>query len=238
MRQTALAAKTDERVFNELVTQDKSWILRCAAQTAGRYVTDSDDIWSVALIAYTEAVRDYDANRGEFHAFAAVVIRRRVIDHLRLEGRTGEIAVDPAAFEDGITQDSVGVTELSVRREVTRRSLAEAENDAERAREEIAEMQAILRDYGFSFFDLAAGSPKAEKTKISCAKAVRTLIASAALMAAMRLKHLLPIMELSRASGVIRKILERYRRYIIASAEILDGDFPILASYLQHIKRG
>ena len=91
--------------------------------------------------------------------------------------------------------------------------------------------------YGFSFFDLADASPKTEKTKKSCAQAVRTLIATAILMAQMRLKRLLPIKELSEASGVIRKILERHRKYIIAAAEILDGDFPILAGYMAFIKK-
>ena len=66
---------------------------------------------------------------------------------------------------------------------------------------------------------------------------MRTLIATAILMAQMRLKRLLPIKELSEASGVIRKILERHRKYIIAAAEILDGDFPILAGYMAFIKK-
>ena len=97
-------------------------------------------------------------------------------------------------------------------------------------------MQEILDEYGFSFLDLTECSPKAEKTKKSCGLAIRTLIASAVLMALMRLKRLLPIKELCEKSGVIRKILERHRKYIIASAEILDGDFPVLASYLRYIR--
>jgi len=52
----------------------------------------------------------------------------------------------------------------------------------------------------------------------------------------MRLKKLLPIRELSEESGVVRKILDRHRKYIIAGAEILDGDFPILASYLRSVR--
>ena len=120
---------------------------------------------------------------------------------------------------------------------ITSTSLSEnAEQRAEQIREEISEMQEILHEYGFSFFDLAENSPKAGKTKKSCGRAIRTLIASAVLMAFMRLKRLLPIKELCEKSGVIRKIIERHRKYIIASAEILDGDFPTLASYLKSIK--
>lgn len=97
-------------------------------------------------------------------------------------------------------------------------------------------MQAVLQAYGFSFFDLADSSPKTDKTKRSCGTAIRTLLAAAVLLAKMRLARLLPIKELSAESGVVRKILERHRKYIIAGAEILDGDFPILAGYLSYVK--
>ena len=99
-------------------------------------------------------------------------------------------------------------------------------------------MQSILKEYGFSFFDLAESSPKAEKTKKSCGTAIRCLIASVVMMAKMRLSRLLPMKELTAESGVARKILDRHRRYIIAGAEILDGDFPILAGYLRFVKEG
>lgn len=229
----ALAAKTDERAFNELVESHKSWILRVASEVTHRYVTDSDDEWSIALMAFSEAVQSYEEGKGSFRGLAAMVIRRRVVDYLRAEGRhSDELAVSPAAFEDALDEDEAGGVDLQVQR----RMAEEPDDTASRARAEIEEMQGILQLYGFSFFDLADASPKAEKTKQSCAQAVRTLLVTALLLAQMRLKRLLPIKELSAASGVVRKILERHRKYIIASAEILDGDFPILAGYLAYIK--
>ena len=229
----ALAAKTDERAFNELVESHKSWILRVASEVTHRYVTDSDDEWSIALMAFSEAVQSYEAGKGSFRGLAAMVIRRRVVDYLRAEGRhSDELTVSPAAFEDTLDEDEAGGVETQVRQHMAE----EPDDTASRARAEIEEMQGILQLYGFSFFDLADASPKAEKTKQSCAQAVRTLLVTALLLAQMRLKRLLPIKELSAASGVVRKILERHRKYIIASAEILDGDFPILAGYLAYIK--
>lgn len=238
LEQQALAAKTDERAFNELVESSKSWILRVASETTKRYVTDSDDEWSIALMAFSEAVQSYETEKGSFRGLAAMVIRRRVVDYLRTEGRhADELSVSPAAFEDGLDEDETGGVELQVQQRMAQEAdAAPGEDAASLARAEIAEIQGILQRYGFSFFDLADASPKAEKTKQSCGKAVRTLLAAAFLMAQMRLKRLLPIKELSTASGVVRKILERHRKYIIASSEILDGDFPILAGYLAFIR--
>lgn len=240
LEQKVLAAKTDESRFNDLVESHKAWMLRVASETTHRYVTDSDDEWSIALMAFSEAVQSYEEEKGSFRGLAAMVIRRRIVDYLRAEGRhSDEFSVTPAAFEDGLDEEEAGGLNLQVQQRVAEEADdAPGEDAASMAREEISEMQGILQLYGFSFFDLADASPKTEKTKRSCGQAVRTLIASVILMAQMRLKRLLPIKELSEASGVIRKILERHRKYIIAAAEILDGDFPILAGYMAFIKKG
>ena len=240
LRDQVLAAKTNDGKLGILVEENKQWILQCASQTVHRYVTDSDDEWSIALLAFSEAVQSFDERKGSFRALASVIIKRRLTDYLRSEGRhSAEIIVMPGAFDGELDEEDAAGVNLHVQQTVATASAAAASDDSsERAREEIAEMQEILHEYGFSFFDLAESSPKAEKTKRSCGQAIRTLIASVILMAKMRLKRLLPIKELSEESGVVRKILERHRKYIIAGAEIMDGDFPILASYLKFIREG
>ena len=234
----AITAKSDERCFEELVRSRKAWILRVASDASKHYISDGDDEWSIALTAFHEAVQSYDEEKGSFLSLASVIIKRRVIDYLRSQGRySSEIAVIPEAFEGNLDEDTASGINLQVQDQITRDSMADStEQRARQVREEIAGMQEILDEYGFSFLDLTECSPKAEKTKKSCGLAIRTLIASAVLMALMRLKRLLPIKELCEKSGVIRKILERHRKYIIASAEILDGDFPVLASYLRYIR--
>ena len=235
--QAVLKAKENDDALADLIEANRPFILRCASETVHRYVTDSDDEWSVALLAFSEAVRDYEGEKGSFRGFAAIVIKRRVLDYLRSQSRYGdETAVTPEAFDGSLDDDAAGGMELRVQRRMGEEAMEAADDTAERAREEIAAMQDILRGYGFSFFDLAESSPKTEKTKRSCGAAIRALIASVALLAKMRLARLLPIKELSAESGVVRKILERHRKYIIAGAEILDGDFPILAGYLSYVK--
>ena len=53
----------------------------------------------------------------------------------------------------------------------------------------------------------------------------------------MRRTHSLPVAAISAALDIIRKILERHRRYIITATEILDGDYPHLAEYLDYIRK-
>ena len=213
----ALAAKTDEQALNNLIETQKSWILRVCSDVTHRYITDSDDEWSTALLAFHEAVQSYDESKGTFLAFASVVIRRRLLDDIRSQWRhKGEIHVLPGELE-----------------EEPDRSI----DTAQAAREEIAAAQAILKPYGFSFFDLAESSPKAEKTKAACCSAVIALLKDGELLDKMRKNKALPMKELEKASGVARKILDRHRRYIIAAAEILSGEYPVLAEYLGYIRK-
>lgn len=244
LEQEVLAARTDETRLQDLAEHQKQWILRCAAETAHHYVTDSDDEWSAALIAFTEAVQAYDPEKGPFKAFAAVVIRRRVLDWLRSERKyTGEWTVAPEAFEGSLSEEEAEGVPLQVQQQMAENAAdaaeaAETEADtAQRTRDEIAAAQKLLAPYGFSFFDLADCSPKAEKTRRQCALAVRTLMDEEDLMEKLRRSRTLPMQELSLDSGVGRKVLDRHRRYIVAAAEILTGDFPILSAYLDFIRK-
>ena len=109
LEQKVLAAKADEQIFNELVESHKTWMLRVAHETTHRYITDSDDEWSIALMAFSEAVQSYEADKGSFRGLAAMVIRRRIVDYLRTEGRhADEFSVTPAAFEGGLNEEEAG----------------------------------------------------------------------------------------------------------------------------------
>jgi len=47
---------------------------------------------------------------------------------------------------------------------------------------------------------------------------------------------MLPIKDIESCEKLPRKILERHRKYIIAGAEILKGDYPILSGYLKFVR--
>lgn len=234
----ALAAKTDEERLNNLIAAGRRFILVCACRTCRRFITDRDDEYSVSLLAFHEAVRTYDEGKGPFRPFAGMVIKRRLLDYRKSEARhASEISVEPWTLEgeseDGETTPML--TELRKKEaETALTSPAPGENGA---RDEIDAVQEILRGYGFSFFDLTECSPKAEKTKRACGEAVRALLEAPELMDRLRRGRALPQKELSLRAGVPQKILERHRNYIIAAAEILSGDYPILSGYLSSIRK-
>ena len=239
-----LPDESDSEAYNQFISRHRKFILKVTSKTLNRFVTESDDEWSVALIAFHEAVRSYDIEKGDFNAFAALVIRRRLIDLKASAARHGrEIVLDTAEVETDEDDPQAGVRLEFHRKEA---ELAEQNTDsrpdANPVKDEIDAMQGVLAAYGFSFFDLVKSSPKAGKTKRSCAEAVNCILENPEILAKMRATHTLPIAEIKKISEmkkfsrVPQKILERHRKYIIAATEILLGEYPLLAEYLDYIK--
>ena len=237
IREGAAAARDDPEQLEAFIEKHKQFILYQAFKTVHHFVSTSDDEWSIALIAFSEAVNTWEEEKGPFKPFASLVIRRRLLDYIQSEARhASEVSVEPYVFDgelnDEEEEDNVNAQVRRSAYEFAGYADEESTPGSSTARDEIDAMQQTLKPYGFSFYDLTECSPKAEKTKRKCGEAVRVLVESEQLLTAMRRDRSLPLKQLCERSGVERKILERHRRYIIAAAEILSGEYPLLASYI------
>ena len=236
-------AREDDRAFEELVNRYHRFIMTSAYQAVHHFVTESDDEWSTALIAFHEAVRTYDVSKGSFPSFAALVIRRRITDEMRRADKyKNEYAAEPRALagEAGDNMDETPSSKLELEIQQKERELSENSAEipgANPLKDEIEAISGVFKAYGFTFFDLADVSPKAEKTKKNCAAAVGVLLRNGDIFRQMQKTKMLPIAEILRISRLPRKLLERHRKYIIAAAEILNGEYPMLAEYMSSIRK-
>lgn len=225
-------AKWDEKKLEALIEQSVSYILKCTSVVSRRYITKSDDEWSVALAAFSQAVMEYDPERGNFYSFAEILIRRRLVDYFRSQERyRAEILASPEVFSSGSLEDS---PQPSLQAAVSAKLLVCEQDDL---RLEIEAASQVFVQYGFSFFDLSSCSPKAAKTRESCAKAVAFLLNQPILLSELRTSKQLPIKVIEKTTKIPRKILDRHRKYIIAAAEILSGEYPGLAEYMWFIRK-
>ena len=223
-------ARNNENAMNNLIIQYENFILRCASVASRGYISKSDDEWSIALAAFTEAVKKYSSDKGSFINFAELVIRRRIIDYIRSKSRfMPEIVVKPSIF-DSETEDE---HDYVMQSEIAKKVVSE-ENNA--LKMEIHLTNEIFEEYGFSFMDLTEYSPKAGKTKKSCSKAIVFMIKNPILVSEMKIKKQLPLNLIEKSTKIPRKLLERHRKYIIAAVEIMTGDFPYLSDYMAYIR--
>ncbi|MEG2212986.1 MAG: sigma factor [Clostridiales bacterium] len=228
-RAAGIADNPDDR--EALIRQYKPFILKCASTCTNRYITDADDEWSIALQAFSEALDNYRTTEGHFLSFAKLVIRRRLYDYFDANHKySHEISVAPALFS-GETEDEDAVTEIYL--QIKENLICTAETAITN---EIEAADDMFINYGFSFFDLTACSPKAEKTKAACTKAIVYLLKNPILLSEMRQTRQLPIKIIAGNTLIPRKILERHRKYIIAVVELFSGEYPGLTAYLHPIR--
>jgi len=227
----AVDAAIDQQLLSRFIQQNEFYIIKCASTVTHRYITKSDDEWSIALQAFTQAVQKYELNRGSFYSFSELLIRRRLIDYSRSQGKYNlEISVDPIVFDTDVIEDEEDISiHLAVAEQVS-------QVDSNTIKLEIQTANEAFSNYGFSFFDLTNCSPQAKKTKSSCAKAVAYLFHNPLLITQLHNSKQLPLKIIEKNVKVPRKILERHRKYIIAAVVILSGDYPNLADYLRHIR--
>lgn len=231
INQQAVQAAQDDGFLELFVQQNETFILKCASETMRRCLTKSDDEWSVALMAFSQAVKTYSAERGSFTGFARLLIRRRLIDYIRSQSKyRSETAVDFSALDSRSEENE----ENAAASKATLRQSEEAADDTLRLEIECAKQD--FSKYGFSFYDLTDCSPKAEKTKKACARAIACMVRNPILVSELRHSKCLPMKTLEIKSGVPRKILERHRKYIIAGVEIIAGDYPFLAGYMRYVR--
>lgn len=237
LTEEALQARSDPELLNRFIGSNTKFVIFAANQALNRYITDSDDEYSIALIAFSEAVQNFDESKGIFSSFASLVIKRRLVDYIRKESRhADETLVDTSILDGEVDDEDASTMELAIRSKVAEASTETAVEGSPVA-DEIEAVGQLLDKYDFTFFDLEKASPVSAKTKAECAKAVRCILEDESLFETMRRRFSLPMKELSRKSGVKSKLLERHRRYIIAAAEILNGDYPLLAEYMSYIKK-
>ena len=221
LQERIVRAKTDDQAFEDLIKDFEIHLKQTAYRTVGRYIDESDDEWSVVMLAFHEAVQQYEPGKGTFTAFADMVVKRRLIDEIRKQARRrDEISVDMATADDSLMADTTD-------RRQQRQSDLKLEIDA---------LSEVLAKYDISFSDLAESSPKAGRTRRQCGKVINLLTENKELLAAMRAGGRLPVKRITEHGKIPPKIMERHRKYIIVAVEISLGDYPLLDEYIKRIR--
>jgi RNA polymerase sigma factor len=225
-----LIQQGDRLLLNEIIDSYKPFIAKNVSAVCKRYIYETDDEFSIGLIAFNEAIEKYSPERGSsLLSFAEVIIKRRVIDYIRKQTKDQHVSIDLtySSFEDE-SAGMVIVNELSLE-EYKKKS------DDELRRDEIIRFQALLNSFDLSFSDLVENSPKHADARENAILVARQLVGNEELKSFLIEKKRLPIKQLEKMVNVSRKTIERNRKYIIAIALILSSDYVFLNDYLKGV---
>lgn len=215
---------TDE--INRFVEEYKPFIAACAQKVSGRYMNyGSDDELSIAMIAFVEAIRSFEQSKGDFFSFSRQVIKRRLIDYYRSENRhRNEISLNKYIEEQDEEFDLSSMEAVKI---------CSNQKLALYRRLELEELGKELAAWNISYADLSRASPKHRKKREQCNELASIILSRNELLEQVMVKKYLPIAELVKFSGLPRKMIERYRKYIIVLVVIATGDYQYIRDYIK-----
>lgn len=225
--------KGDSQLQNEILEQYSPFIASTVSSVCKRYISEFDDEFSIGLIAFNEALEKFDPAKGRsVLSFAEIVIKNRIVDYIRKEAKNPD-TINFSVQEFNNPTDDIG--EYSINKIETSLSLEEynKENEKLLRKEEIAKYQRALNDFGLSFSELLNSAPKHADARQNAIEAASTLIKDEELKEIFYETKKLPIKKLENLVSVSKKTIERNRKYIIALAIILDGEFSFLKEYVK-----
>ncbi|MBU9711328.1 RNA polymerase sigma-I factor [Evansella tamaricis] len=213
---------------NQFIEQYIPFIRKTASKVCKRYISPSvDDEYSIALMAFDEAIQQYSPEKGSsFLAFAALVVKRRVIDYIRYEQRRRVSLSIDYTEEDKENMENAAEVHASVKN-------YEHHLESQYRRDEIIQLQEKLRIYDISLSDVSKQSPKHKDARENMLQIANCVVGEEEMRLYLIEKKRLPMKELSKRISMSRKTIERNRKYIIALCVILMEDFQYLRDYLK-----
>ncbi len=201
-----------ERLIQEYVP----FIVKTASKYIGGYLDlNNSDEYSIALIAFNEAIDKYNASKGSFVGFSSLVIRNRLKD----------FSVKDRKYYNNIREQDKKI---------------EDNNDfTERLdlRNQIEIFTIKLETFNITLGQLVKESPKHHDTRVRSVKMAKYIIDVNELKDNFyRLKRL-PVLVLSRVFEVATKTIKRTRKFTIATTIVLDSELNLLKSRVLHIER-
>jgi len=227
----ALIQQGDQTLQNELIESYKPFIAKTVSAVCKRYIHESDDEFSIGLIAFNESIEKFSPERGKsLLSFAEVIIKRRVIDFIRKNIKENNLRLDTGTD----FQSDEPIIGMSIENELSIEQHNKEIEELQR-REEIFLFQKKLQSFGLTFQEIIEQSPKHADARKNAMAIAKMIVDNKELLSYLQEKKRLPIKELEKTAHTSRKTIERNRKYIIAITIILTEEFHFLRDYIKGV---
>lgn len=213
----------EEDALEEVLSYLMEFSLRVASKTCCAFINPQDEEAGIARLALWEAFQKFDPEKGVFLVFLGRVIRHRLIDFKRHQSR----------FKKYLFYD-----DWSYAGEETVEQQVEVVIDELARQQEIQSLARELQPFGISFAELPRVSPRQRKTREEALAAAGFIAGDPELRDYLMERKMLPIALLVERFPAKRKLLDRFRKYIITAAIVFIGDYTCVKEYVVPGGRG
>lgn len=204
---------------NEIIKSHIPFIIKSITKITKRYVSiENDEEFSVAILAFNEAINRYTDDRGPFLPFAQLVISSRLKTYLQRENKNRMVQSIDSLKEEGIQVDGI---------------LDNPINNKDVLVEEISSLNNNLNGFGFEFEDLIDESPKHKDTRDRAIDLSYKVSKDEELTNFMYTKKRLPIKRISLKYSITEKIIKGSKKFIITVIIIFNKNYRNLILWIK-----
>ncbi|MCR5608664.1 MAG: RNA polymerase subunit sigma [Lachnospiraceae bacterium] len=211
--------------IDELIQKNMGFIIKTVSGVTNRYVSlENDETLSVALLAFAEAAKRYESDRGNFFAFAKLVMESRLKTYLSKESKNNSESLEDMLSKEGdLYAKNVGL-------------IWEDKHDKSNyniLQDEIETLNRELLNYGITFEELSESSPKHIDTRKNCVELAGKISKDDYMIEVIERKKKLPIKETSLRYNVTEKFLKRNKSFILTVVIIYHNNLGALSRWIK-----
>lgn len=205
--------------LNKLIESHMPFLLRTVSNFTGKYISvENDEEFSIGLLAFAEAVRRYEPDRGNFLSFARLVIESRLKNYME---KTGTYMQE----ESLEALQAVGI-DFSQDEEVEG-------DETERLHDEILKYREELLLFGLTLEKLADTSPKHRDTRKTAVQTAEAASEDTETVEETYRKRKLPVRRVARIGKVTEKVVKTSKTFILAVMIIFVREFTGLRYWIK-----
>ncbi len=217
--------KGDVLLRNEFINSYKPFIIKSVSQVLNKNKDiESSEEFSIGLMAFNESIECYDEEKKHsFMDFSKQVIKRRVIDYIRLSQRNANV-YPFSSFDETTNFEEKFLMDI--------RSNHAYEFEL---KEEFDYLEKSINNFGITIEQLINSSPKHKDTRFNCIRIASLIAEDENLYQKFCLKKTLPFAELRQKVNLSQRTLEKNRKFIIAMVLILRSNLDVLKKYIEDL---
>ena len=211
----------DEKNIEQLIAEHIPFIIKTISHLTGRYVTiGNDEEYSIALLAFEEAVKNYDDEKGSFLSYVRLVIESRLINYLKSKSVKNS---QQTVSLDELYEKGIDFSNKEIKTDDT-------------LKEEISIYCKELHLFGLDLEMLADAAPKHRDTRNNAIDAAELSSTNEEVVEKMYKKKKLPIRLVSEVTHFSEKVIKRSKVFILGTMLIFIKDLNCLIQWIMEAR--
>lgn len=207
---------------NNFIEANKGFIYSTTGKLCKRYLSwENDEELSIALIAFNIACDKYDKSKGNFYSFAKAIIKNALIDFFRKNKTSPNLVFENNDGSVDYIDEKNSINNYEIKIENQFRV------------DEIKIFSEELLKYKIDFNSLINASPSHKDTRNNLLNVAFLCAREESILTHLKTKRKLPTKEIIILTSSNRKLIEKWRIYIISLILIIiNPEYVYLKSYL------